>query len=47
METCWVGGDADEVEEVWLPEMVMVVEVEGSSVGGIIVNKGLINEIFK
>ena len=28
METCWVGGAADEVEEVWLPEMVMVVEVD-------------------
>ena len=28
METCWVVGAADEVEEVWLPEMVMVVEVD-------------------
>ena len=27
VETCWVVGAADEVEEVWLPEMVMVVEV--------------------
>ena len=28
VETCWVVGAADEVEEVWLPEMVMVVEVD-------------------
>ena len=27
VETCWVVGAADEVEEVGLPEVVMVVEV--------------------
>ena len=28
METFWVGGAADEVEEVWMPEVVVVVEVD-------------------
>ena len=28
VETCWVVGAADEVVEVWMPEMVMVVEVD-------------------
>ena len=33
METCWVVGAADEVEEVGLPEVMIVVEVgEGAQV---------------
>ena len=33
METCWVVGAADEVEEVGLPELMIVVEVgEGARV---------------
>ena len=33
METCWVVGAADEVEEVGLPELMIVVEVgEGAQV---------------
>ena len=33
METCWVVGAADEVEEVGLPEVMIVVEVgEGARV---------------
>ena len=29
-ETCWVVGAADEVEEVGLPEVMIVVEVVGA-----------------